>query len=906
MFERTKIDLSLEKRILAGMIVSKKFMNRIYPIVNTAYFESTPIAKIAGWAVMFFSAYQDVPGQHIKDLVAAQAVKKKIDEEDTLIMGKIIDDLLSLYSIGDFNDEYLTDQAVEFFKKRELEITANNIQYFLKKDEVGKAEREIDDFRKVSRPMMEENGFVYSEEAINNTFMSMKDKDDYFFRMPKDLGRFMGDLNRGWLVSIAAPFKFGKCVYEKERVLLSDGSYRTIKEIVSKKLTNVVTYNEQTGKFEEGLITNHYDNGLKKVYQVTTRTGREVCVTLNHPFLTDKGWVNLSELKKGDVIAVPRNLPFFGEKSISDHKLKVLAYIIADGGLTGGQITFTKTEEIVKQDFINSLAFFGDKGIVRKYDTKSVGVKGQNLSNWFKKIKFPRVKSIHKKIPNFIFKLKKEKLALFLQTLFTCDGSIYRRDNTFHICYSSGSKILLYQINHLLFRFGICSKIRYKNAKCNGKEFDSWILEIFDKENVLKFLKEINFRPGRKKEMADKAVSIVNEIPDGRSLIDLFYNTESIWDNYVNHGGTGRLRDTIKFAKTKNGGISRYQINNMHKKTNNEYFKILSESDILWDKIESIKCIGKKQTYDLTVKDHHNFLAGNIIVHNTFLLADMAAVAALSGLRVVFFSLEMSMNEMRTRIYKRMTGASEEYGSVMFPCFDCKKNKDNSCQKDERVNQMKCPGTFSPASKYRPCSICKDTFEDKDDFELGFWNEIIDVPNFDYPTVQHKIGLLKKEGKANIWLKSKPRFSASIEDLENDLDNLEYVHGFIPDVIVIDYADILQADNKDVSGVQKEDEVWMCLARMASKKKALVLTATQLNKDSLTAKQITTAHTAKWIGKLGHVDAMFALNQTPEEKAMGMVRVSILEHRHKHFIQTQNCYVLQKFSVGCFHLDSYF
>ena len=149
MFERTKIDLSLEKRILAGMVVSKKFMNRIYPIVNTAYFESTPIAKIAGWAVMFFSAYQDVPGQHIKDLVAAQAVKKKIDEEDSLIMGKIIDDLLSLYSIGDFNDEYLTDQAVEFFKKRELEITVGNIKYFLKKDEVGKAEREIDDFRKV-------------------------------------------------------------------------------------------------------------------------------------------------------------------------------------------------------------------------------------------------------------------------------------------------------------------------------------------------------------------------------------------------------------------------------------------------------------------------------------------------------------------------------------------------------------------------------------------------------------------------------------------------------------------------------------------------------------------------------------------------------------------------------------
>jgi hypothetical protein len=50
---------------------------------------------------------------------------------------------------------------------------------------------------------------------------------------------------------------------------------------------------------------------------------------------------------------------------------------------------------------------------------------------------------------------------------------------------------------------------------------------------------------------------------------------------------------------------------------------------------------------------------------------------------------------------------------------------------------------------------------------------------------------------------------------------------------------------------------------------------------------------------------MLALNQTPEEKAVGLMRMSVIEHRHKRFIETQNCYILQNLSVGQPNLDSY-
>ena len=188
---------------------------------------------------------------------------------------------------------------------------------------------------------------------------------------------------------------------------------------------------------------------------------------------------------------------------------------------------------------------------------------------------------------------------------------------------------------------------------------------------------------------------------------------------------------------------------------------------------------------------------------------------------------------------------------------------------------------------------------------MAVWSEIIDVPKLDYFLVTEKMKALNKLGKASIWLECMPRFSASVEDIERKLDNLESIHNFVPDVLIIDYADILKSNDPDLKGVEKEDDVWMSLARISSYRKMLVVVPTQLNKESLDAKQIKTKHTAKWIGKLGHVDAMFALNQTPPEKELGLMRISILEHRHKDFNETENCYVLQKYSSGQAHLDSY-
>jgi hypothetical protein len=47
-------------------------------------------------------------------------------------------------------------------------------------------------------------------------------------------------------------------------------------------------------------------------------------------------------------------------------------------------------------------------------------------------------------------------------------------------------------------------------------------------------------------------------------------------------------------------------------------------SDILWDKIVSIKAIGYEHVYDIEVQGTHNFIGNGIVAHNTFLNAPAA------------------------------------------------------------------------------------------------------------------------------------------------------------------------------------------------------------------------------------------------------------------------------------------
>jgi hypothetical protein len=294
----------------------------------------------------------------------------------------------------------------------------------------------------------------------------------------------------------------------------------------------------------------------------------------------------------------------------------------------------------------------------------------------------------------------------------------------------------------------------------------------------------------------------------------------------------------------------------------------------------------------------------------SWLAMEFGIIGMLSNLNVAFFSLEMTEEGMYERIFKRLSVSADRH-TVLNPVFDCKKNQSDECQFARRTNNIALdwsPGEVVDLRKnrqYQVCTFCKEREAFFSHYEPATWYEQIEVPVFDQMVAGGVKDRLSVFFKNRFKFKAYPRFTANIEDIKRDLNVLEVTEGWVPDIIIVDYADILKPESGGATeGYEKEDRSWIALAQLAGEQKALVITPTQVTTDGLDAYLLKTKHTARWRGKLGHVDAMVTINQTEEEKRCGLMRVSYLEHRHAEFYETDCCTVLQNLKTAQVHLDS--
>ncbi len=174
----------------------------------------------------------------------------------------------------------------------------------------------------------------------------------------EDLDRLTTGFHKSDLVILAARPAMGKCLAADSEIVLGDGGVATIEEIYRERRGRLLTLG---GDLKLGWTrpSSYVDDGVKPVYRVTTRLGRAITTTLTHPFLTVDGWRKLGELSVGDHVAVPRRMPVFGDEPIGEHRVKLLAYMLGDGNMTGGVPRFTNASAVVRDDFARAIAAFG-------------------------------------------------------------------------------------------------------------------------------------------------------------------------------------------------------------------------------------------------------------------------------------------------------------------------------------------------------------------------------------------------------------------------------------------------------------------------------------------------------------------------------------------------------------------
>lgn len=430
------------------------------------------------------------------------------------------------------------------------------------------------------------------------------------------------------------------CLTGDARLINSNtGEIITIKYLAERKNQNPISVMSMDSdyKIKPAILTEAFKSGIKTTYLLKTQSGREIKASANHPFYKLNGWTRLDKLKVSDLIAVPREIDVKGKNQYTDEEIIFFAHMIGDGCFvknqpihyTSGDIKNIKAVEIsAKKLFKISPRLVKQKNWFHLYLPSPYRLthdKHHPFVNWLKRQGLDFSHSYEKFLPNGFLQLTKKQIELFLYHLWATDGNISwkkikGRAPSASIYYSSNSKILIQQIQYLLLRLGIVSTIRFSEKKHYRI---NWQLHIQGKENQLKFLVDVDCY-GKRGDVIPQLIKSIKKIITNtnndvipkeawnliiakeknkkniswRQLADAYGTSYSGSSLFKNNIGRGRLKRISEVLKSKQ-------------------LKLLSESDIYWDKIKEISKIKDEEVYDATISGSHNFIANDIIVHNS-------------------------------------------------------------------------------------------------------------------------------------------------------------------------------------------------------------------------------------------------------------------------------------------------
>jgi replicative DNA helicase len=416
------------------------------------------------------------------------------------------------------------------------------------------------------------------------------------------------------------------------------GRYIPIKEIAEKNLKiKVLTINNE-GKIEIKKLVKAFYSGRKMTYLLKTKTGREIKASSNHPFYTPYGWKALEELKRGERIALPLKIFIENPKNVlKDEEIIFLAHMIGDG-------CYVKNQPLHYTNSDFSLILLMAKLANELFNIKARIVKQKNwwhvyfpstyhlaknkhhpIVIWLRNLGLDFSRSYEKKIPDKVFELHEDKIALFLRHLWSTDGNISvkklkGRKDSLQIYYSTTSKILAQQVQSLLLRLEIQSYLKV-TKKSNYRE-NYWVI-LYGKENLKKFLTKIGIEGGRKEKIA-KYLRLIEKIKPHynndlfdkdvwRLIIDPIRKEKKMsWREFCKGINTSYCGSTL--LKTR---ISKERMLKIAKVLDDQRLERLVQNDIFWDEVIEIVPLKVEDVYDATIEENHNFLANDIFVHNS-------------------------------------------------------------------------------------------------------------------------------------------------------------------------------------------------------------------------------------------------------------------------------------------------
>lgn len=322
---------------------------------------------------------------------------------------------------------------------------------------------------------------------------------------------------------------------------------------------------------------------------------------------------------------------------------RFLGYLISGGRMTKeNQVWFVNEDEGIVRDFVSCAnSAFGVEAKVFNYKkcAKDVLIFSAVLCKFLDRAFDFGISSVSrdKVVPSQIFNGDNEIIVQFLSALFEGDTyrSVGRKQNGAYFEYATASRKLAEGVSNLLLRLGIQCILKKKLKSATNTKIKTsmayYSIYIYGLENARKLANQLHFVGEKSKRLEQ-----IRQLRLKTNLnLDLIPEINRIFKVLIKEAGI-KIKKIRKVSSrlaayyenrclpSRQGLLEALSIVAEHGQISGlaksifDYLKMLANSDIYWDEVVSIKRVySEKWVYDLSILGNHNFIAQDMIVHNS-------------------------------------------------------------------------------------------------------------------------------------------------------------------------------------------------------------------------------------------------------------------------------------------------
>jgi len=331
------------------------------------------------------------------------------------------------------------------------------------------------------------------------------------------------------------------------------------------------------------------DGGVQQVFRVNLNNGMTGRFGHSHPILVrERGWVTAEDLRVGDEVAVPLNLPDLQELPVPDALIKVTAMLLCDGALKSDTLTYTKAGE-TRAEYVRLLKELGVPCVERKREghipyVQVSAAEDSPLRHMLKDIGVDFVSSPMRRVPSRLMGMSRRQVGVFLGGIWAGDGAAYLVNVSGKqkpvITFANRSKAFCEDVRDLLLRAGFAATFTETRVPYKGERHPYYAATVVGKRSKVAFL-----------ERAVAGDILVGDRCSGRK---------------TRAGNTPPpLTEVLAAAR----GMSEHAKGPRPVR--------IGEGDLWWVPVVAVSLEGAEPCFNIEVPLHHTFVAEGIVTHNS-------------------------------------------------------------------------------------------------------------------------------------------------------------------------------------------------------------------------------------------------------------------------------------------------